>query len=383
MSNQSSPWSKIPIQQLLILTTLLLLGFGLVMVASSSIPFAEKNENLVYYHYVMRQGIYALFGGTLAFLLTKVPIRYFFKPTVPISLWIIALVLLGVTFLFPPINGSIRWISLGGIKFQSSELVKLIMLIFTADYVVRRSDEVRFEWMGFLRLCIPMVMVLVFIMMQPDLGASVVIAGSMMAVFFLAGAPLRQFVLMFVAAAGAVTAAILTEPYRLNRVKTLIDPWKDEWGAGFQLTRSLMAVGRGEWAGVGFGQSVFKLAHLPEAHTDFIAAIIGEELGFFGLAFIILLEGLLVFCAIYIGQTALKKQKMREGYLAYGIACVFIIQIFVNIGMNIGLLPTKGLTLPLVSYGGSSLVVVLMMIGILYRISYESSQIQTTAKRYY
>lgn len=367
-------FNHLPIANMLTMTVVMLLSFGLIMVASSSIPFAEKSIYKPYYFYVMRQSIYACLGIVLAFLVTKIPIRYWF--TNAMSLWFVGALMLAVTLAFPETNGSSRWIVVAGVKFQTSELVKLFMVIFTADYVVRRSDEVRFEWVGFLRLCVPMIFVILLIMSQPDLGASVVIAGSMMTIFFLAGAPLRQFFVMLLLAMTSVAIAIFLAPYRINRVKVLLDPWSDQWGDSFQLTRSLMAIGRGDFSGVGLGQSVFKLAHLPEAHTDFIAAIIGEELGFVGLALLILLEGLLVFCTIYIGQQALKKQLMRAGYLAYGIACIFIIQIFVNIGMNMGILPTKGLTLPLISYGGSSLLVVLMMIGILYRIIYETNQVK-------
>lgn len=376
-------FQHIPVHHLLVLTSMLLLGMGLVMVASASIPFAEAHPKKPYYFYILRQSIFAVIGITAAYVMSKIPIRFWFKNTVPVALWVVAILLLAVTLFFPMFNGSSRWIVMGSIKLQTSELVKLIMIIFTADYVVRRSDEVRFEWMGFLRLCIPMVSVIMLIMLQPDLGASVVIVGSIMTIFFLAGAPLRQFFLMFIIAVGAVLAAIIMAPWRINRVKTLANPWADQWGDGYQLTRSLMAIGRGDWSGVGLGQSVFKLAHLPEAHTDFIAAIIGEELGFAGLGLLICLQGLLVFCTILIGQKALKKQQMRAGYLAYGIACIFIIQTVVNIGMNLGLLPTKGLTLPLISYGGSSLLVVLMMIGILYRIHVETLELKNLSRKYY
>lgn len=372
--------ANLPITKILFFCVVSLLSIGLVMVASASIPYAERiNGQSVFY--IVRQLIYAGIGIVLALVVSKIPIRYWFKNAM--SLWMLGAIMLIVTLFFPPVNGSSRWISFGGLNFQTSELVKLFMVIFTADYVIRRSDEVRFEWIGFLRLCIPMMIVLVLIMLQPDLGASVVIAGSMMTIFFLAGAPIRQFLLMMVLAVGAVIIAILLEPYRLERVRALANPWADEWETGFQLTRSLMAIGRGEFAGVGLGQSVFKLAYLPEAHTDFLIAIIGEELGFLGITLVLVLLALLVFCAIYIGQSALKNQHMRAGYLAYGIACILIIQTTVNVGMNMGLLPTKGLTLPLISYGGSSLLTTLMMMGILFRIHYETLQTPDRSRRYY
>lgn len=350
------------------------------MVASASIPFAELKKGQSYF-YIVRQLLYAGIGCVLALVVSKIPIRYWFKNAM--SLWLLGALMLVVTLFFPEINGSHRWVRVGGLNFQTSELVKLFMVIFTADYVIRRSDEVRFEWVGFLRLCIPMMVVLVLIMLQPDLGASVVIAGSMMTIFFLAGAPIRQFLLMLLLAVGAVIIAILIEPYRLDRLRAFTNPWADEWKTGFQLTRSLMAIGRGEISGVGLGQSVFKLSYLPEAHTDFLIAIIGEEFGFIGITTVILLQGLLVFCAIYIGQMALKNLHMRSGYLAYGIACIFIIQTTVNIGMNMGMLPTKGLTLPLISYGGSSLLVVLIMVGMLFRIHYETRLTPERSRRYY
>lgn len=371
---------NLPITKILLFCVVALLSIGLVMVASASIPYAERINGQSYF-YIIRQLIYAGLGIVLGLVVSKIPIRYWFKNAM--SLWMLGAVMLIVTLFFPEVNGSSRWISFGGLNFQTSELVKLFMVIFTADYVIRRSDEVRFEWIGFLRLCIPMMIVLVLIMLQPDLGASVVIAGSMMTIFFLAGAPIRQFLLMMVLAVGAVIIAILLEPYRLERVRALANPWADEWETGFQLTRSLMAIGRGELAGVGLGQSVFKLAYLPEAHTDFLIAIIGEEFGFIGITLVVLLLALLVFCAIYIGQMALKNQHMRAGYLAYGIACILIIQTIVNVGMNMGLLPTKGLTLPLISYGGSSLLTTLMMMGILFRIHFETMQTPNRSRRYY
>ena len=227
---------------------------------------------------------------------------------------------------------------------------------------------------GLLRLLIPMGTVLLLIMLEPDLGASTVVVTSMMAVFFLAGAPLGQFGFLLVTALGALVMAILFEPYRLQRLVSFTNPWDDEQGTDYQLKQSLIAFGRGEWTGTGLGHSVQKLSYLPEAHTDFMLAIVGEELGFLGICALFGLLFVMVSSAMRIGRTALQNGHDREGYLAYGITVIFLLQILVNGGMNMGLLPTKGLTLPFISYGGTSLVVCSLMVAVLLRIDRETRQ---------
>ncbi len=359
-------------RRVLMFSVITLVCVGTTMIGSASIPYGDHKFDDPFY-FIDRQLIYLFLGVLTVFFSMKVPLKLWFGQT--FLLWAIVLVLL-IVVLIPGIganvNGSKRWIRLIGFTFQPSELAKFVMVLFTADYVVRRQDEIRFSWTGFTRLLIPMSTVLFLLLLEPDLGASVVVVASMMTVFFLAGAPLRQFGVMFVAALLALAAAIIFEPYRLRRMTSFANPWDDELGADYQLKQSLIAFGRGEISGTGLGHSVQKLSYLPEAHTDFLLAVIGEELGFIGIACLFTLLIVMVVSCMRIGHRALVNQYDSAGYLAYGIATIFLLQILVNGGMNMGLLPTKGLTLPFISYGGTSLIMSLMMVGVLLRIDQET-----------
>ena len=361
-------------RRVLMFSIISLICIGTTMIGSASIPYGDYKFNAPFY-FIDRQLIYLFLGVITVFFSMKVPLKFWFNQT--FLLWALVLILL-IVVLIPGIganvNGSKRWIRLVGFTFQPSELAKFVMVLFTADYVVRREDEIRFSWTGFFRLLVPMATVLFLLLLEPDLGASVVVVASMMTVFFLAGAPLRQFGVMFVAAILALAAAIIFEPYRLRRMTSFANPWDDELGADYQLKQSLIAFGRGEITGTGLGHSVQKLSYLPEAHTDFLLAIIGEELGFVGIACLFTLLIIMVASCMRIGHRALVNQYASAGYLAYGIATIFLLQILVNGGMNMGLLPTKGLTLPFISYGGTSLIMSLMMVGVLLRIDQETQK---------
>ena len=366
-------------RRMMIFAVLALLCIGTTMIASASMPFAAQRMGDPLY-YITRQMVYLLITAVVAFVAIRIPLKIWFSQT--FLWWLLVLGLLAaVLVLGQSINGSKRWLSIAGINFQPSELAKFVMVLFTADYVVRRSDEVRFSWTGFMRLCIPMASVLVLLLLEPDLGASVVVVASMMAVFFLAGAPARQFWFLFIGAMGALMMAILLEPYRLKRLTSFANPWDDELGSDYQLKQSLIAFGRGEWTGTGLGHSVQKLSYLPEAHTDFMLAIIGEELGFLGICVLFAILFMLVSSAMRIGHRALLNQHLRAGYLAYGISVIFLLQILVNGGMNMGLLPTKGLTLPFISYGGTSLIVCMLMVSVLLRIDQETQKIAPKSAR--
>ena len=366
-------------RRMMIFAVLALLCIGTTMIASASMPFAAQRMGDPLY-YITRQMVYLLITAVVAFVAIRIPLKIWFSQT--FLWWLLVLGLLAaVLVLGQSINGSKRWLSIAGINFQPSELAKFVMVLFTADYVVRRSDEVRFSWTGFMRLCIPMASVLVLLLLEPDLGASVVVVASMMAVFFLAGAPARQFWFLFIGAMGALMMAILLEPYRLKRLTSFANPWDDELGSDYQLKQSLIAFGRGEWTGTGLGHSVQKLSYLPEAHTDFMLAIIGEELGFIGICVLFAILFMLVSSAMRIGHRALLNQHLRAGYLAYGISVIFLLQILVNGGMNMGLLPTKGLTLPFISYGGTSLIVCMLMVSVLLRIDQETQKIAPKSAR--
>ncbi len=361
-------------RRVLMFSIISLICIGTIMIGSASIPYGDYKFHAPFY-FIDRQLVYLFIGVITVFFSMKVPLKFWLNQT--FLLWAIVLILL-IVVLIPGIganvNGSKRWIRLVGFSFQPSELAKFVMVLFTADYVVRREDEIRFSWTGFFRLLVPMSTVLFLLLLEPDLGASVVVVASMMTVFFLAGAPLRQFGVMFTAAILALAAAIIFEPYRLRRMTSFANPWDDELGADYQLKQSLIAFGRGEITGTGLGHSVQKLSYLPEAHTDFLLAIIGEELGFIGIACLFTLLIVMVVSCMRIGHRALVNQYASAGYLAYGIATIFLLQILVNGGMNMGLLPTKGLTLPFISYGGTSLIMSLMMIGVLLRIDQETQK---------
>ncbi|TCM71108.1 cell division-specific peptidoglycan biosynthesis regulator FtsW [Acinetobacter calcoaceticus] len=359
-------------RNILIFSVLVLLCIGSIMVASASMPYAERmHENP--FHYVLRHAISITVAATAAFLAYRVPLAVWFKNTVP--LWLITIVLLvAVLLVGTEVNGSKRWIRLAGFTLQSTEVAKVMMAIFTADYVVRRSDEVRSNIFGLLRLAAVMAITVGLIIAEPDLGATVVIAMTMLGVFFLAGAPLIQFGIAFGAIIAAFVFLVLFEPYRFERLISFTNPWNDPLGAGYQLSNALMAFGRGEWFGVGLGHSIQKMSYLPEAHTDFMLAILGEELGFFGIASVMILSFAMLVCCIRIGHRALKNQYLRAGYLAYGISIIFLLQILVNAGMNMGMLPTKGLTLPFISYGGSSLIMCAVMIALILKIDSATQQ---------
>ena len=360
-------------RNILIFCVISLLCFGSVMVASASMPYAEYiHENPFYF--LIRHGISIVVAAIVAFLTYRVSLNLWFKNAFP--LWLVTMVLLlAVLVVGSEVNGSHRWIKLGGFTLQPTEIAKIVMAIFTADYVVRRAKEVRTHWKGLLRLSGVMALTVGFIVAEPDLGATVVIVLMMVGVFFLAGAPATQFLIMLGAILAGITALILFEPFRFQRLISFTNPWADPLGVGYQLSNALMAFGRGEWIGTGLGHSVQKLSYLPEAHTDFMLAVLGEEFGFVGVTLVMVLSFTMLACCIRIGHRALQHNYLRAGYLAYGISIIFLMQILVNAGMNMGLMPTKGLTLPFISYGGTSLMMCAAMISLILKIDASTQEL--------
>lgn len=358
--------AEITARNLLIFCVLSLLCIGSIMVVSASMPYAEyTHENP--FHYLGRHSISIVVAAIVALVAYKISLNVWFKNT--FSLWLLTIGLLAaVLAVGSEVNGSTRWIRVAGFTFQPTEVAKVMMAIFTADYVVRRSEEVRNHWKGLLRLGAIMAITVGLIIAEPDLGATVVIVLMMLGIFFLAGAPPIQFGFFLGAIIAAILGLIVFEPYRFQRLVSFTDPWADPLGTGYQLSNALMAFGRGEWFGTGLGHSIQKLSYLPEAHTDFMLAVLGEEFGFMGITCVLALSFMMVACCIRIGHRALKHQYLRAGYLAYGISIIFLMQILVNAGMNMGLLPTKGLTLPFISYGGSSLIMCAVMISLILKI---------------
>ncbi|MDS7928219.1 putative lipid II flippase FtsW [Acinetobacter sp. V102_4] len=360
-------------RNVLIFCVVALLCIGSVMVASASMPYAEyMHENP--FHYVIRHGISIIAAAVVAYLTYRISLNTWFKNTFP--LWLLTMVLLLAALVVgSEVNGSTRWIKIGGFTLQPTEVAKVMMAIFTADYVVRRAKEVRTHWKGLLRLSGVMAITVGLIIAEPDLGATIVIVLMMVGVFFLAGAPPTQFLIMLGAIVTGIVFLILFEPYRFQRLISFTDPWADPLGVGYQLSNALMAFGRGEWFGTGLGHSVQKLSYLPEAHTDFMLAVLGEEFGFFGISIVIVLSFSMLACCIKIGHRALKHHYLRAGYLAYGISIIFLLQILVNAGMNMGLMPTKGLTLPFISYGGTSLMMCAAMISLILKIDASTQEV--------
>ncbi|WP_205760086.1 putative lipid II flippase FtsW [Moraxella lincolnii] len=360
-----------------------LLVLSLLMVTSASIPFTLHHEALTQLHFFWRQLSYILVGMVAAYVVTFVPLKWVFNLTLEVFALLFVMVLLVMTLLTTPINGAKRWLDLGIINLQAAELAKLAIIVFTANFVVRRSSEVRESWGGVVRLFLISGTMFAIILAQPDFGSVVIITGCMLAIFYVAGAPIGLYIGMIIMTVFLFATAIYFSDYRSIRAMSFLDPFDDLSGSDYQLSRSLIAFGRGEWHGVGYGNSIQKLSYLPEAHTDFVLAITGEELGFFGVGLVLMLQATLVASMMRISITALKRNQMRISYMAFGFAIMFVGQTVVNAGMNMGLMPTKGLTMPFFSFGGTSMVVCLIIIGMIYRMSKESDIIKVDDCRNY
>ena len=359
----------------LLWTVVLLLAIGLVMVYSASIAMAEAEKMTGYrmYYFLQRHAIFLLLGVVAALVAYQVPIAIWqkFAP----ALFILGGFLL-VIVLIPGIgkvvNGSRRWISLVFMTMQPSELMKLFAVLYAADYTVRKAAFMQDFKKGFLPMLSVMVFMAALLLREPDFGALVVITSIAMAILFLGGLNWRIFASLIGLLAVAFAALIISSPYRLQRIVGFMDPWADAYGKGYQLSHSLIAFGRGEWFGVGLGGSVEKLFYLPEAHTDFLLAVIGEELGFVGVSVVIALFAFLIYRAFMVGREAMMREKYYAALVAQGIGVWFAVQAFINMGVNVGLLPTKGLTLPLLSHGGTGLIVNCVAIAVLLRVDAEN-----------
>jgi cell division protein FtsW len=348
-----------------------LLSFGFIMVASASTEVSARIYGSPF-HLMTRHAAYVLLGAATGVAVLMMPIRIWQKLDLPLLLLsFLLLIAVLVPGIGKEVNGAARWISLGLFSVQGSELVKLFVIIYIAGYLVRRRQEVKEKFTGSLKPLLLVGLLAVLLIRQPDFGTAVVIMSAVMGVIYLAGAPMRYLLPVLSLFAGAVVLVATLQPYRLARFASFIDPWQHQFGGGYQLTQALIAFGRGEWFGLGLGNSIQKLFFLPEAHTDFLFSIIAEEMGVVGAAVIILLFACLVIRGLWIGRTAANQGAEFHALVAYGISMLLGIQAAINLGVNLGLLPTKGLTLPLMSYGGNSLIVSCMLIAILLRIEYE------------
>ncbi|MFP3872819.1 MAG: putative lipid II flippase FtsW [Thiohalophilus sp.] len=356
----------------LLLVVMFLLCLGLVMVGSASTSIAEKMIDDPFYFFWRQLG-YMIIGLIAAGAVMRVPMEIWEKSGIPlILLSVLLLILVFVPGLGREINGSQRWIMLGPLSLQVSEFVKLFSVIYLAGYLVRHHGEVRSRVVGFLRPLILLTLLSLLLLLEPDYGAVVVLFMMAFGMMWLGGVRFTQFMLLLMSLAGALALLALTSPYRLQRLTTFLNPWADPYDSGFQLTQALIAFGRGEWLGVGLGSSIQKLFYLPEAHTDFLFAVMAEELGLFVVILVVAAYLFVVYRALSIGRRAEKREQPFAGYVAYGLGIWIGVQAFINIGVNMGVLPTKGLTLPLMSYGGSSLLVMCVAVALLLRIDYET-----------
>ena len=352
----------------------LLFTFGLLMMTSASIEIASSQYQDPFY-FLKRQGIFSIIGLVTVICTLHVPLIFWKRVSGVLLLGsFLLLVLVLVPGVGKVVNGSARWIDVGVFNLQPSELAKISIVIYLSSYLDRHLIEVREKWSGFLKPLMIVGGASVLLQLEPDHGALVILTLTAFCMIFLAGAKLHRILLVLLLFVGAVVYVAMTKPYVIERFSSYLNPWAAEnvFGGSYQLTQALIAFGRGEWFGVGLGNSIQKLYFLPEAHNDFVLAIIGEELGLIGVATVIILFCLLVKKAFTIGRNAERKAAIFEAFIAYGIGLLFAGQAMLNIGVNTGLLPTKGLTLPFLSYGGASLIVSFFMVALLLRVQYET-----------
>ena len=370
-SGQTTP--RLPkLDYLLLGAAVTLLSLGLVMVASASMSVADKNMGTPF-HYVIRHAIAVGLALFFSLLMFKIPMKQWERSgTILYFIGLLMLLVVLVPGVGTTVNGATRWIRVAGFSIQTSEFMKLFLVVYMAGYVVRRQEELSYQLKGFVKPLMLLLLAVFFLMLQPDFGTTAVLISIAMGMLFLGGVPLPQFAGLVVLVGGILTAFIMSSAYRMERVEVFFSsPWSDPFGSGYQLIQALIAFGQGEWWGVGLGNGIMKQYYLPEAHTDFLMAVIGEEFGLVGTVAVISLFVLIVWRAFRIGALAEQFGERFSAFVAYGFGLWIGIQAFINIGVNVGLLPTKGLTLPLMSYGGNSIIVACFVITLLLRIDYE------------
>ncbi|WP_456374712.1 putative lipid II flippase FtsW [Thiolapillus sp.] len=355
---------------MLLLAVAALIGLGIVMVSSASLHLGGDSGS---FRYLGKHLIALGLGLSAAFGALQIPSNWWEKAST--WLYFFGLLLLAVVLipgLGKTVNGATRWVALGPFNLQTSEFMKLFMIFYMAGYLVRRQVEVAYTVWGVIKPLLLLSVAVFMLMAQPDFGTTVVLLATALGLLFLGGAPLWQFALLLLLAVLGGAVLVVTSPYRMERVTSFLNPWADPLDSGYQLSQALIAFGRGEWTGVGLGNGIQKQFYLPEAHTDFIMAVIGEEFGLLGTLTVIALFSALVWRAFSIGAAAEAMQRRFAAYVSYGIGLWLGMQAFVNIGVNVGLLPTKGLTLPFISYGSNSMIIACLAIGVLLRIHWEN-----------
>ena len=356
----------------LILAVLDLIVIGLTMVASSSVMISTKFYHQPF-HFLIRQSVYLMMGFVLAIIVIRIDSSIWQRYSV--SFLFLCLFLL-IAVLIPGIgrmvNGSRRWLVLGPLVIQVSELVKLAMILYVSGYLVRQESQIKDSIIGFLKPMLVLAIVACLLLLEPDFGATVVITSTVMAMLFLIGVKIRYYLGLLLIVGLSMAALAISSPYRMARLTAFLNPWADQFNSGYQLTQSLIAFGRGGWFGLGLGGSVQKLFYLPESYTDFLFAVLAEEFGLLGILLVLALYAIIVGRGLAIGYRAVMASRQFAGFTAYGISFWLGFQAIVNMGVNLGLLPTKGLTLPFLSYGGASLIVNCIIISLLLRIDHET-----------
>jgi len=355
----------------ILFTVVALLAIGIVMVGSASMVISDRDYHTPF-HFLFRHMIYVFIGAGLGIYVTHISLNWWKRYS---GYFLLAGIFLLIIVLIPGIgrvvNGSRRWIGLGFVTLQVSEFIKLAMVLYLANYLERFRREVEFRFKGFIKPIVILILLAFLLLGEPDFGALAVLTAMVMALLFLANVRLWPFIVLVALVLGGLAMLAIISPYRLARLTTFLHPWQDPFGSGYQLTQSLIAFGRGGFWGVGLGNSIQKLFYLPEAHTDFLFAVLAEELGLIGELVVVGLFITLIFRIFQIAKRAFAQKKLFAAYISFGVGFWFGLQSMINIGVNAGLLPTKGLTLPFMSYGGSSMIINCVVIGLLMRISYE------------
>ncbi len=355
----------------ILLLYLVLICIGLVMVASASIGIADQQTGDPFY-YAKRQFLRILLSLALLWVACRIPLEFWNRNGMVLMLGsIILLAFVLVPGVGHTVNGATRWLNLGLFTFQVSEIAKLFLIIYLSGYLLRRGDEVQTNTMGFIKPMLILAVASGLLVLEPDFGAAAVLLMTGLGLIFLGGVRFGQFLLFVIGTLCIMSLLAVSSPYRLARITSFLDPWADPFNSGFQLTQSLIAIGSGGWFGTGLGGSVQKLFYLPEAHTDFLFAIFAEEFGFVGQLILIGLFGLFALRCFAIARLALQREQAFGAYLAYGVGLLITLQAAINIGVNMGALPTKGLTLPFVSYGGNSILSMSFAVGLVLRVYFE------------
>ena len=346
--------------------------FGLLAVATASIEFSDSltGEPL---NFTKKQFIHLIAGLFLFSLFMAIPLAFWETfDRLFLGLGILLLIMVFIPGIGIEVNGAYRWIRIGPVGLQPSEIMKLLSIVYIAGYSVRRLKDLQSNWLGFFRPAVLVILIVSLILIQPDLGTSAVIFATVLGMLFVAGAQMKQFLLVIGLGLIGLSALIIFVDWRWERIISFIDPWTDPFGGGYQLTLSLMAIGRGEWFGVGLGEGLMKLGYLPDAHTDFIFSVIVEEMGLFTAILIISTLFFISFRSFYIGRKALERNLYFGFFVAYGVAILIGLHTFINVGVATGLLPTKGLTLPFLSYGGTNLLIMCCLCALVLRVDQET-----------